>query len=221
MLLVTLYSKIDLKIIMIYSILGYFISLGCIAYLKEIGDTFWVEHHTIFRNISSSSFAAKFHGVEFLQVQGAIFLVKTISYTIIMFIGTIIYLYYKERIDILTMFISTVMLLLCSNMMPYEPIMHLIKELYLPILGFILLFLNGRHLRLPKIIHFFSDISYSMYLSHNLVACTLFPSFYQQVDRSLWWPISALCITILLSWLIFRFVELPMIKFSKRLGVTE
>ncbi|MCE2687082.1 MAG: acyltransferase [Rickettsiales bacterium] len=213
-------KKIDLKHIIIYSIVGYLITLGLIDYLIKNGDHFWVDGNTTFRNISLSSFANQFSSFKFFKIQMSIFLVKTISFTIIMFIGSVAYLHYTNRIDAITMILSIVLLLFLSNILRFENNIAIAKEYIMPMVVFILLYLNAPNIKLPKFVIFLADISYSMYLSHNLVAQTMFPNFYSGniENRNICAVLVIIC-TIFVSWLLFKYIEKPAINFSKKLFI--
>jgi peptidoglycan/LPS O-acetylase OafA/YrhL len=174
----------------------------------------------MFRNISSSSFANQFSGFKFFKVQMSIFLVKTISFTIIMFIGSVAYLHYTNRIDTITMILSIFLLLFLSNALRFENNTAIAKEYIMPMVIFILLYLNAPNIKLPKFIFFLADISYSMYLSHNLVAQTIFPNFYSgNIENRNICAILVIICTIFVSWLLFKYIEKPAINFSKKLFI--
>jgi peptidoglycan/LPS O-acetylase OafA/YrhL len=90
------------------------------------------------------------------------------------------------------------------------------------ILTFLLCF-SARHLisrsdLANKIGQFLADCSYSVYLLHGTIGMAIARSIYAATSNAWLTLICAFAITIILSYLTYRFIEYPGIKIGKRLG---
>ncbi|MFN7039234.1 MAG: acyltransferase family protein [Alphaproteobacteria bacterium] len=140
-----------------------------------------------------------------------------------MFIGTIIYNYYKKNISLNSAILFSIILFFKFILYLYiTELEYRISNIIIPytaaVISFLLAFYYSNKLPYKKWLNFFAEISYPLYLNHVILGYSLINIFYRIFKEAYTALIITLIIIIIVSYLIHLFIEKPFNKFGRLLG---
>ena len=153
-------KDIKLKHISIFAIFGIVISFYCMDWLTRHGDTWFHPQTTIRTAFVTRQLVDLNIGVwKFSIIYGYW---KFVCYTIFMFIGSLFYMHYRNKISSPTLFAGVILMLICT-MFPYFEDKYVFYKDYIVVIScFALLYFNAEKIKISKVTQFIADISYPL-----------------------------------------------------------